>query len=73
LANIVKNIFQGDSNSSFFNWKTKEKEADKTEQEVSDKYFGLLPKESTNNVLLIIGGLLIIGTIYHFYKQKFSN
>ncbi|WNE40690.1 MAG: hypothetical protein mread185_000147 [Mycoplasmataceae bacterium] len=68
LADIVKNIFRGDENSSFFTWNKQEK--DETEEKQSDKYFGLLPKESTNNVLLLLGGLLIIGVVYHFLIKK---
>jgi hypothetical protein len=72
LANIVKNIFQGDANSPFFNW-NQEKQEEKPEQEASDKYFGLLPKESTNHLLLLLGGLLAIGVIYNFFHNKFKN
>lgn len=71
LANIVQNIFQGDGKKSFFDWQAKEKE--EAEETPSDKYFGLLPKESTNNVLIFISGCLAIGFIYNFYQSKFKN
>jgi len=62
LANIVKNIFQGSPNTSFFSWKKKDKP--ETEGTKSEKYLGFIPKEVGKNSLLIAGGLLGLLLIY---------
>ncbi|CAG8702761.1 43641_t:CDS:2 [Gigaspora margarita] len=54
LANIVKNIFQGEG--SFFKWKKRSDEEPKGQK--SEKYLGFIPKETGKNALLIVGGLL---------------
>jgi len=56
LANIVKNIFHGSSNTSFFNWKKKDN--NNKEEPKSEKYLGFIDKETGKNALLIAGGLL---------------
>jgi len=72
LANIVKNIFHGSPNTSFFNWKKKGSDNNKEEPK-SEKYLGFIDKETGKNALLIVGGLLGLLLIWWFIKRKFKK
>lgn len=72
LANIVKNIFHGNPNTSFFTWKKKSDDKDNTKTN-QEKYLGFIPKEAGKTALIVIGGLLSLVFLYYFFKRKFSK
>ncbi|CAG8738941.1 2231_t:CDS:2 [Cetraspora pellucida] len=57
LSNIVKNIFRGNPDTSFFSWRKKGEDKNQ-EQPEPKKYLGFISKETGKNALLISGGLL---------------
>ncbi|CAG8557162.1 15698_t:CDS:10 [Racocetra fulgida] len=71
LANIVKNIFQG--NASFFSWKKKGDKGKNNEGLQSKKYLGFIPHETGKNALLITGGLLGLFLIWRLVRKKLDK